>query len=115
MDCYVPPARFEKPKKFGQNKATPSMMGPARGKGSILDNFPRKKVTPPVLTRTQESQGLTSNYAPTPRDQENMLPTESTCGVCLSELVEGIIVAVIGCTAPAKPHTFHGLISLDIG
>eukprot|EP00974_Lingulodinium_polyedra_P057425 5526399-Lingulodinium_polyedra.AAC.1 len=30
---YVPPARVEKPKKFGQNKATLSMMGPARGKG----------------------------------------------------------------------------------
>eukprot|EP00974_Lingulodinium_polyedra_P038104 3653159-Lingulodinium_polyedra.AAC.1 len=30
---YVPPARVEKPKKCGQNKATPSMMGPARGKG----------------------------------------------------------------------------------
>eukprot|EP00974_Lingulodinium_polyedra_P028068 2710950-Lingulodinium_polyedra.AAC.1 len=26
---YVPPARVDKPKKFGQNKATPSMMGPA--------------------------------------------------------------------------------------
>eukprot|EP00974_Lingulodinium_polyedra_P062121 5998547-Lingulodinium_polyedra.AAC.1 len=25
---YVPPARTEKPKKSGQNKATPSMMGP---------------------------------------------------------------------------------------
>eukprot|EP00974_Lingulodinium_polyedra_P025209 2437384-Lingulodinium_polyedra.AAC.1 len=37
-----------------------------------------------------------------------MLPTESTCGVCMQDLVEGVIVAVTGCTAPAKPHIFHG-------
>eukprot|EP00974_Lingulodinium_polyedra_P058615 5644240-Lingulodinium_polyedra.AAC.1 len=30
---FVPQARVEKPKQLGQNKATLSMMGPARGKG----------------------------------------------------------------------------------
>eukprot|EP00974_Lingulodinium_polyedra_P059278 5709846-Lingulodinium_polyedra.AAC.1 len=64
-------------------------MGPALGKGSVLDHFPAKKN---IAVTNQGSQGLT--VIPSPRDQEKLLPAANVCAICTQVFREGIIIAV---------------------
>eukprot|EP00975_Prorocentrum_lima_P034730 7299642-Prorocentrum_lima.AAC.1 len=73
-------------------------------KSSVLSYFaPSTPVAPPALKKDQESQGLTSNFAPLLSEQHNLLPTSTLCCICQSEFAEGIIIAVTDCN-----HTVHG-------